>query len=110
MASRRDDAEMQVGEEGGGDQYAIEHVVQGVADEHQRAAGLAPCLVMSVFLIMMADRVLVAMVIMAMTPQQELLQHEEQRNAGDQRDSHLVHPFAARTQHRVRYQPQQRRA
>ena len=38
---RRDDAEVHVGEEGGGDQHAVEHVVQGVADQHQRAAGLA---------------------------------------------------------------------
>ena len=38
---RRDDAQVHVGEEGGGDQHAVEHVVQGVADQHQRAAGLA---------------------------------------------------------------------
>ena len=37
---RRDDAEVHVGEEGRGDQHAVEHVVQGVAHQHQRAARL----------------------------------------------------------------------
>ena len=37
---RRHDAEVHVGEEGRGDQHAVEHVVQGIADQHQRAARL----------------------------------------------------------------------
>ena len=37
---RRDDAEMGVGQECRGDQHAVEHVVQGVADQHQRATRL----------------------------------------------------------------------
>ena len=111
---RRDDAEVHVGQESGGDQHAVEHVVQGIADQHQRAAGLlagpgradqrghvddaSP------------DRVLVAVIVVAVTPEQEFLEHEEQRDAGDERDAHLVHPFAAGAYHRVRNQRQQRRA
>ena len=58
----------------------------------------------------LAHGVFVAVVIMAVTPQQEFLQHEEQRNAGDERDAHLVHAFAAGTQHGVRDERQQRGA
>ena len=35
---RRHDAEVHVGQEGRGDQYAVEHVVQGITYQHQRAA------------------------------------------------------------------------
>ena len=61
-------------------------------------------------MIMIADRMFVAVVVVAVTPEQEFLEHEEQRDAGDQRDAHLVHPIAAGADHRVRDQRQQRRA
>ena len=57
-----------------------------------------------------ADRVFDAVVVVAVTPEQEFLEHEEQRDAGDQRDAHLVHVFHARAFDRVRDQRQQRRA
>ena len=38
---RGHDAEVHVGQEGRRDQHAVEHVVQGIADQHQRTARLA---------------------------------------------------------------------
>ena len=37
-----------------------------------------------------------AVIIVAVAPEQELFEDEEQRDAGDQRDAHLVHVFHAR--------------
>jgi hypothetical protein len=121
---RRDDAQVHVGEEGGSDQHAVEQVVQGVTHQHQRAAGLAPgvvvvggvvvVVVVSVTVVvlmqMAAGRVRVALVVVAMPPEQEFLEDEEQRDAGDERNPHLVDPGGARVQHRVRDQRQQCRA
>ena len=61
-------------------------------------------------LVRIAHRMFGAVVVMAVAPEQEFLQHEEQRNAGDERDAHLVHAFAAGTEHGMRDQRQQRRA
>ena len=58
----------------------------------------------------MPDRVLGAVVVVAMAPEQEFLEHEEECDARDQRDAHLVHPGGARAEHRVGNQGQQRRA
>ena len=57
-----------------------------------------------------ADGVLIAVIVVAVAPEQEFLQHEEQRDAGDQRDADLVHAIGAGADHGVRDQRQQRRA
>ena len=47
-----------------------------------------------VVVVRIADRVLVAVIVVAVTPEHEFLEHEEQRDAGDQRDADLVHVLA----------------
>ncbi len=115
---------MRVGEEGRGNQHAIHDVVQGVTHHDQCATGfLARLFVAVAAVIVMAmpamivavipivtHGVLGAMIIVTMTPEQKLLEDEEQRDAGDQRDTHLVHVLHARALHGMRDQRQQRRA
>jgi hypothetical protein len=110
---RRHDAEVYIGEERRRDEHAVEHVVQGVTHQHQRAARLLAGLfvLMSVVVVMLiTHRVLGAVVVMAMAPEQEFLEHEEQRDAGDERDAHLVHVLHAGGFDRVRDQAEERRA
>ena len=108
---RRHDAEVYIGEERRSDQYAVQHVVQGVTHQHQRAARfLAGLFVLMSVVVVITHRVLGAVVIMAMAPEQEFLENKEQRNAGDERDAHFVHVLHARGFDRVRDQRQQRRA
>jgi hypothetical protein len=59
---------------------------------------------------LVAQRMFGAMVVMAVTPEQEFLQDEKQRDAGDQRDAHLVHVLHARAFDRVGDEAEQRRA
>ena len=116
----RHDAKMYVGEEGRGDQYAVEHVVQGVTHQHQSATRLLARLLILMSMAMMipvlivpvriAHRVFDAVIVMAVAPEQEFLEHEEQRDAGDERDAHRVHVLHARALHRVRDERQQGRA
>ena len=56
------------------------------------------------------DRVFDAVVVVAMTPEQELLEDEEQRDAGDERDADRMDVFHARALHCVRDEREQRRA
>ena len=79
-----------------------EWVAQDLDSQSRSAAMLA--------LQVAADRVSVAMVVVAMAPEQELLEDEEQRDAGDQRDAYLVDAIASCADHRVRDQRQQRRS
>ena len=104
IASGRDDAEVHVGQEGRGDQHAVEHVVERVADQDQRAAGLLAggvvrvIVVVAVVRVRVGDRVLVAVVVVTVAPEQEFFEDEEERDAGDQGDADLVDADRCRRQ------------
>ena len=55
-------------------------------------------------------RMLDAMVVMAVTPEQEFFEDEEKGDAGDERDAHFVHVLDARAFDRVGDQGQERGA
>ena len=93
---RSGDAKLEIGEEGRGDQHAVERVVQGVAREHEPGG--------TVFM-----RIVVVLA-MAMAPQHELLEHEEEQQAADEREPDAVRPALARALDGMRQERQQRRA
>ena len=80
---RRDDAELGALQERRGDQHAVDEVVHRVADHDERAA--AP--------MVMRDRAAVvhfAVLGVAMPPQEQLLEHEEAEDSGQDRGRRLV--------------------
>ena len=93
-------AKMRVGEEGGRDQHAVDEVVQAITDEREPTRGIAPVVLVALRRI---DRLG-----MTVPPQQELLEHEENRDAREQRHTDGVDLEGACTLDRVRYERQQR--
>ena len=91
-----------VGEEGGRHQHAVGQVVQRTAhqDEHAASAGLVPV----VALVMMVP---VALVVVAVAQQRDLLQHEEADQAG-QHQREQGPRVGVRRFERLRQQVQQR--
>ena len=77
---RGDDAQLGVGHERGGDQYAIDKIVEGVADEdHQSAAAVV---VMAVSRLRRDMRIVgFAFLDMAMTPQHQFFEDKEAEDA-----------------------------
>ena len=67
-------------------------------------------LAVSVVVVPRVQRMFGTVIVMAMSPEQEFFEHEEQRDAGDERDAHLVHILHARSFNRVRDQGEECRA
>ncbi|MNC86110.1 hypothetical protein D3C83_17430 [compost metagenome] len=72
----RDDAQLVVGEKRGGDQNPVHEIVESVADHDHHAAAAV--------IVMQCDRGIVrfALLDVAMAPQHQFFQHEEQQYAG----------------------------
>jgi hypothetical protein len=68
-------------QECGGDQHAVDEVVHGIAHDDQQPAAALFVLVPVVHLAVLG---------MAVAPEQELLQHEEGEDAGEDRDRSLA--------------------
>ncbi len=96
---RSDDAEFRVGHERAGDQHAVEHVVETVAGENH----LGRCRIAR----LVARRVHLAGVVVAVPPQDELLQHEERQDAEQQRHADVMRIARSRALERVRQQADQ---
>ena len=88
--NRGRDAQRHGREHGAGDDRAVDEIVERVADQHERRGAVR-----------------LAVVGVAMTPQDELLEHEERENAAEQR--HAARRARAAGE-RLRQQPEQRNA
>ena len=74
---RGDDAQLVIGEERGGDQDAVDEIVEGVADDDHHAAA-------AVIVLRHGGRVVrLALLDVAVAPQHQLFQHEERQDAGE---------------------------
>ena len=77
-----DDAEVRVGQEGGGDQHAIQQVVERVAPEDQRRGRAVAVVILRTMRL--------AGVHVAMAPEHHLLEHEEGDDAAGERKADAV--------------------
>ena len=99
---RGQDPEPHVGQEGGGDQHAVEAIVDAVTDQHD-PGGRA--------LAVVAGRHLVALAILgvAVAPEHEFLEHEEERDAAEHGGADRLDAPGPDAGHGLGQQPDQRR-
>ncbi len=80
---RGDDAEFRALQEGGGDQDAVDEIVESVADHDQQPGA-------TVIVGRRLRLVRLAMVVMTVPPEHQLFQHEEEQDAEQHRRRHAV--------------------